>query len=164
MHHSVQKRIEACAQLRVPRAASPRPRAHDDVHRGQLALAQPERLARDPADAVALDRAPRDLHPDGEAQPRRGPAVRADGETEVPVAEAAACGIARVEIDLPAQPALRGKSQARGLAAAIIGQLSPYGMSLLRPFARRRARTLRPFAVAIRARNPCVRLRRTLLG
>jgi hypothetical protein len=30
----------------------------------------------------------------------------------------------------------------------------PQGMSFLRPFARRLARTLRPFFVAIRARNP----------
>ena len=39
-----------------------------------------------------------------------------------------------------------------------------YGMSFLRPLARRRASTARPFFVAIRARNPCVRARRTLLG
>jgi hypothetical protein len=39
-----------------------------------------------------------------------------------------------------------------------------YGMSFLRPLARRRASTARPFLVAIRARNPCVRARRTLLG
>lgn len=39
-----------------------------------------------------------------------------------------------------------------------------YGMSFLRPLARRRLRTRRPALVAIRARNPCVRARRTLLG
>jgi hypothetical protein len=38
------------------------------------------------------------------------------------------------------------------------------GISLRRPLARRRASTLRPFLVAMRARNPWVRLRRTLLG
>src|SRR5207244_12730426 len=36
--------------------------------------------------------------------------------------------------------------------------------SRLRPFARRRLRTLRPALVALRLRNPCARLRRTLLG
>src|SRR5205823_14945872 len=36
--------------------------------------------------------------------------------------------------------------------------------SRLRPFARRRLRTLRPALVALRLRNPCSRLRRTLLG
>src|SRR5258706_9969994 len=39
-----------------------------------------------------------------------------------------------------------------------------YGVSRARPLARRLARTLRPLAVAIRARKPCVRLRCKLLG
>lgn len=37
-------------------------------------------------------------------------------------------------------------------------------VSRLRPFARRRFSTLRPAGVAMRARNPCVRFRRRLLG
>jgi len=37
-------------------------------------------------------------------------------------------------------------------------------VSRFRPFARRRRSTLRPEGVAIRARNPCVRFRRRLLG
>jgi len=39
-----------------------------------------------------------------------------------------------------------------------------YGVRRLRPFARRAPITLRPPRVAMRARNPWVRLRRTLLG
>jgi hypothetical protein len=39
-----------------------------------------------------------------------------------------------------------------------------YGVRRLRPFARRRLNTCRPFLVAMRARKPWVRLRRTLLG
>ena len=39
-----------------------------------------------------------------------------------------------------------------------------YGVRRARPFARRLARTFRPALVAIRARNPCVRLRCKLLG
>ena len=38
------------------------------------------------------------------------------------------------------------------------------GTRTLRPFARRRDRTSRPFAVAMRARKPWVRLRFILLG
>jgi len=38
------------------------------------------------------------------------------------------------------------------------------GQSLARPLARRLLSTSRPPRVAMRARNPCVRLRRTLLG
>ena len=37
-------------------------------------------------------------------------------------------------------------------------------VSRFRPFARRRFRTSRPFFVAMRTRNPCVRLRRRRLG
>jgi hypothetical protein len=39
-----------------------------------------------------------------------------------------------------------------------------YGQSFARPFARRALMTLRPPLVAMRARNPWVRLRRRLLG
>jgi hypothetical protein len=45
-------------------------------------------------------------------------------------------------------------------AAGVAG----YGVSLARPFARRRLITRRPAFVAIRARNPCVRARFILLG
>ena len=37
-------------------------------------------------------------------------------------------------------------------------------MRRLRPLARRRLRTCRPFLVAMRTRNPCVRLRRRRFG
>jgi hypothetical protein len=37
-------------------------------------------------------------------------------------------------------------------------------VSRLRPFARLRFRTVRPFLVAMRTRNPCVRLRRRRFG
>ena len=39
-----------------------------------------------------------------------------------------------------------------------------YGVSLARPFARRRLRTRRPAFVAMRARKPCERARLILLG
>jgi len=51
----------------------------------------------------------------------------------------------------------------RPLGSTRAGTLS-YGMSFLRPLERRRLNTLRPLRVAMRARKPCVRLRRTLLG
>jgi hypothetical protein len=37
-------------------------------------------------------------------------------------------------------------------------------VSRLRPLARRRFNTMRPFLVRMRTRNPCVRRRRRLLG
>ena len=44
------------------------------------------------------------------------------------------------------------------------GAMPDYGASCARPFARRRFRTRRPAFVAIRARNPWVRARLSLLG
>ncbi len=60
--------------------------------------------------------------------------------------------------------AVRRRWRALKLKDPIGSPQVPYGMRRLRPFARRRARTWRPFLVAMRARKPCVRLRRTLLG
>src|SRR5205807_5300791 len=60
--------------------------------------------------------------------------------------------------------AVLGKPSARsrvGIAPYFFGALTT---SRLRPFARRRFRTLRPALVALRLRKPCSRLRRTLLG
>ena len=126
-------------------------------------LAQPERLADDPATAVARDRAAGDLGRDGESQPRLGRAIRARDQAEESVADAAARGVGRVELGLAAQTPSRREPETLA-AGASRRETAGYGISFLRPFARLRARTLRPFAVAIRARNPCVRLRRTLLG
>jgi hypothetical protein len=52
--------------------------------------------------------------------------------------------------------------QVRALRPGISGVVQ--ADSLLRPWARRRASTLRPPAVAMRARKPCRRLRTILLG
>lgn len=54
-------------------------------------------------------------------------------------------------------------------ATNVFGWSEIQGYSLLtvrrfRPFARRRFSTRRPFLVAIRTRNPCVRLRWRVLG
>jgi hypothetical protein len=51
------------------------------------------------------------------------------------------------------------------LAVAVLSSgCTPYGVSFARPLARRRFITRRPALVAIRARNPCVRARFSLLG
>ena len=78
--------------------------------------------------------------------------IRPEGHAEETVRNALASAMDLFEVRLQAQAALRGESE------------PDQGMSFLRPFARRRARTFWPFFVAMRARNPCVRLRRTLLG
>ena len=91
-----------------------------------------------------------------QSEPRMLQAVRTYSDREESVAVAAAGFVSRLEIDLAQHPVRRRKAIGRGRSAQ--------GMSFLRPFARRRDRILRPFAVAMRARNPCVRARRTLLG
>jgi hypothetical protein len=50
------------------------------------------------------------------------------------------------------------------LNASAGGGREPQTVRRLRPFARRRAKTRRPERVAMRARKPCVRWRRILLG
>ena len=45
-----------------------------------------------------------------------------------------------------------------------VDTVTPYGVSFARPFARRRFNTRRPAFVAIRALNPCVRARFSVLG
>ena len=64
----------------------------------------------------------------------------------------------------PMQPVGRGEAQLRAHSAQP-GCLAGIEIARrARPFARRRLRILRPPGVAIRARNPCVRLRRRLCG
>jgi len=163
--HFVPEPFEARSELRVPCAARARTRAHDDVESGQLPLAQPEALADEPANSIALDGAASDLRRDGKPEPWACRGVRARDDAEEAIAEPPTLGVRRIEVALTAQAPPRGKPEALEADATPRHALRRrYGMSFLRPFARRRARTLRPFAVAIRARNPCVRLRRTLLG
>lgn len=61
----------------------------------------------------------------------------------------------------------RASKQVNHSASNKLQQGWPYEdetVSRLRPLARRRLRTSRPFLVLMRTRKPCVRLRRLLLG
>jgi hypothetical protein len=137
-------------------------------------LLEAERLANHTANAIAFDRATGCAHGNRKSQPReRKPVATCHHGKEI-VGEARALRMHRIELRFAAQALLQGEAEASVNAgiAAHRGVARPrrarergaYGMSFLRPLARRRARTLRPFFVAMRARNPCVRLRRTLLG
>jgi hypothetical protein len=133
-------------------------------------LVQSERFPDDPADAIPLNWAARGTHCD------RKPDARADrsgtiliatvhSHSEESIAETLPVGVSGVEIRFTADAPFRGEPQPlKDRAVADQVRSGRHGMSFLRPLALRRARTLRPFFVAIRARNPCVRLRRTLLG
>ena len=56
-----------------------------------------------------------------------------------------------------------GRTPIGGALGEVTGQFDET-VSRLRPLARRRFNTIRPFLVRIRTRNPCVRRRRRLLG
>lgn len=80
-------------------------------------------------------------------------------EAKTRVAETAALAIGGFEVGFAKNPARCREPEIRREPIGL-----DQGISFLRPLARRRARILRPFAVAMRARKPWVRARRTLLG
>ena len=133
-------------------ALDARARRDDAVDCGQFVLRQAEGFLDDASHAVAGDGIAGGAHCDGEPEARSAEIIRPEGHAEETVRNALASALDLFEVRLQAQAALRGESE------------PDQGMSFLRPFARRRARTFWPFFVAMRARNPCVRLRRTLLG
>lgn len=127
-------------------------RRDDDVDRGQAALCEPEGFLDDPPHAVARHGVADGTDRHRQSEARCTEIVRPESHAEVIVGDTLARALDLLEVGTAAQPALRGKGEP--------GQ----GVSFLRPFARRRARTFWPFFVAMRARKPCVRARLTLLG
>ena len=107
--------------------------------------------------AIATDGTACGLRGDGEPDSRPAQIVRTRSHGEEFACPAPAARVYGIEIGLPAQAPLRRKSE-----SALTARF--YGMSFRRPLARRRLITRRPPFVAMRARNPCVRLRRSLLG
>ena len=124
----------------------------DEVDRRQLVLRETEGVLDDASHAVAGDGAAGGADRHSEPETRTAEVVRPESHAEKAVRNALSFAPDLFEVRLQAQSPLRGEG------------VPDQGMSFLRPFARRRARTFWPFFVAMRARNPCVRLRRTLLG
>lgn len=123
-------------------------------------LLQPERFADQPANAIALHRDPDRPRGDGQPETRALERIPASHGLEERLRVSLPASVHMVELRLVAE-ALAG---AEGERPDRISAMRRQGMRRLRPLARRRLNTLRPFFVAMRARNPCVRLRRTLLG
>ena len=124
------------------------------VQRRQMAAMQPERLPGHPLQPIALMRLANGATADNHSQPR--PLRRiADSENAQLAAVHADLWRAQHPAELP-----------RAVQAATLGEtVGPdYADSRLRPLARRALITLRPALVAMRARNPWVRLRLRLLG
>lgn len=83
--HAFPERRQTLVKLCSGCVSSPLTRADDEVYRRQLVLVQPERLADDPADAVALDRAAGDAYRHGKTESRTALVVQDRNHAEEPV-------------------------------------------------------------------------------
>lgn len=145
--------FEARPQFRRRRAAHPTAGRDDDIYAGQLVLVHPEGFLHGAPHSISLYGVTRRARGNGESDPRSALVVGVHDHAEEPIRrDTSSLAVDSFEVRFAAQSPLSRKG--------VAGQ----GISFLRPFARRRARTFWPFAVAIRARNPCVRARLTLLG
>lgn len=123
-------------------------------------LAETEDIAHQASKAVARDGVTDDARGDRKPKPRPPERICARADLEVSLVVSLPALVDMLELRLVTE-ALAGaecERPDRNSAAA------RYGVRRLRPFARRRLNTCRPFLVAMRARKPWVRLRRTLLG
>src|SRR5690606_4605709 len=134
---------------------------------GQAGAQFAEGFAQRALDAVAADRAAVDLARDRQAQ-AGGTAVAEQVQGEQRGAGAATLGKDPVEVRAHADARLAGQAAVHGIGirggAAAWAARGHQALRRLRPLARRRARILRPSAVAMRARKPWSRLRLRLLG
>ena len=113
----------------------------------------PERFACETLEAVPRGRAARGLARDREPEATDFEPVRAPQHREATI------GAAPAAFEHPRKVLLAGEPHRTRQP-----DIPLYGQSFARPFARRAFSTLRPFFVAMRARNPWVRARRRLLG
>jgi hypothetical protein len=145
---------ERCAKCRIVRAVGRRLGQHNHIEPTQLILLSAEHFADLPFDPVARDGLWR--HARRHADPEAGALkiVSGDAHLENVVTESAALPECCGEFLSPGDAARPGEA----LPGAIQGE------SRARPFARRALSTARPPLVLMRARNPCVRLRLSLLG
>ena len=81
-------------------------------------LMQPERLANDPPNPIALHGVAGDLGRDGEPQPRARRIVRMGNHPEESVPEASAARIYRLELRLQPQASLRRQREALACGSA----------------------------------------------
>ena len=150
----------------VADARGARSRDHQHVaRRREIDSVAAKEFAHQAADAVARRR-PTDLAAGGDAQPRRRAFFVTRDHDEVADGLAPALALQRQKLVALAEPeawrkALRSGSGGRGQLGCLGGIET---VNRLRPLARRRLRTSCPPGVLIRARKPCVRLRRLLLG
>jgi hypothetical protein len=111
LFHFFPERNEARVQLGsccIFRAAA---RADNQVNARQLMLVLPERLADDPAEAIALNTAARGTNRNCETETRPTFVVPQGSHTKESIAKPASASISRIEVSFATQTALRGESK-----------------------------------------------------
>ena len=138
------------------------PGDHEDIlWRHDLVLTTAEELAHQPPHPVAGHR-PADVPAGGNAEARDPIVTSLRDDHKTGTRPAAADPLQAEKLGALADAmCLRESLVVARLQGCFGGMLT---VSRLRPLARRRFSTCRPAGVAMRARNPCVRLRRRLLG
>ena len=139
--------------------------ARDDNEIERLAAVRPgsrrylaKQFAHAPLGAIARDRAADPARRD-DAQPIVIERVRPADDREKPRAHAPATVLDRIELSTNVQA-----RSPRKLQDGPRDRYSDETVRRLRPLARRRLSTIRPFFVCILSRNPCVRRRRRRFG
>lgn len=133
---------------------------HDAIDGAERTACLTEMLAHQPLEAAAGDRPRRSSTRHRHAQSRLADLVGNNQYGEKPVGDTLGAGEHPAELGRLGEP---GRARERQRTSAF-PDTQRQGVRRRRPFARRRASTLRPFLVAMRARKPCVRLRRVTLG
>ena len=130
------------------------PHLQHDVQRRQALAMQPKQLPSRSLQPIALMRPANGATADNQSQPRPKRRIADGKHTQRPSIKA--------ELRRTQHPA----ELPRGIQAALFRKAVglDYADNRLRPLARRALITLRPALVAMRARNPWVRLRLMLLG
>ena len=125
----------------------------DDDIKAWRDLVPTENLSNQSFRSISLDRATQ-LLGGGDAQPADATLVCQEEYGAIPAVNPRATAVNLLEF----------RSATNALGWSESQSYSLLTVRRLRPFARRRFSTSRPFFVAIRTRNPCVRLRWRVLG
>jgi len=136
---------------------------HDNHVAARRDLVSPENLSYQSLGAIPHDRAAQ-FSRRGDSEPPRALGLRQHEHRAEPAADPGPALVDQLEIGA-ATDVLRGpEADRRALAADSGKSYSLLTVRRLRPFARRRFSTRRPFFVLIRTRNPWVRFRRRRFG
>jgi hypothetical protein len=136
------------------------PGHHDDVV-AIRELVMTENLSYQSFSSIPLN-GPSELSSDRDSQTSNREPVRQHEQRDVPPMDAQAFLVDQLEVRTPANPLVGPESH-----VAFSGWAESYSLLTvrrLRPLARRRLSTKRPFFVLIRTRNPWVRLRCRVFG